>query len=134
MTGLAALFVALFAVGLYAKWPGWWTLLFVMGFCVVLLLIERHNGREADVDQIWWVPSDVLWSGPLRVVLSAVLMLAVFVAAALFVFGGVGLWLLGLVAAIMFVYRLTLGRMWLKQDRAVAAVASVDVGGTRQPR
>ena len=120
-TGPATLFVVLVAVGFYQKWSGVMMPLFVLGFCIVLWVVERHNEREADVDQIWWVPSSVLWGSPSRVALSVVLMLAMVAAVALIVFGGVGPWLLGIVVAVGAIYRVTLGRKWLKDDRAALA-------------
>ncbi|WP_152631246.1 hypothetical protein [Agreia bicolorata] len=129
-TGLASAFVVLFTMGAYQKWPGLVTIFFVLGFCIIQWVVERHNEREADVDQIWWVPSSVLWEKPLRVALSAVLMLAAFIGAAFVVFGNAGLWLLGVVVAVTFVYRLTVGRMWLIQDRAALTAENASEGST----
>ncbi|SMG23922.1 hypothetical protein [Agreia pratensis] len=123
-TGLAASFVVLFVMGAYQNWPGLVTISFVLGFCLIQLVVERHNEREADIDQIWWVPSTVLWGSPSRVALSVVLMLAMVAAVALTVFGGVGPWLLFIVVAVAAIYRVTLGRKWLKQDRAALAEAA----------
>ena len=125
-TGPATLFVVLFAVGLYQEWPGAVMLVVVLGFTLILWVVERHNEREIDVDQIWWVPSSVLWARPSRVGASIILMLAVFVAAAFLVFGTVNPWLLVIAVAASLLYRLVLGRLWLKRDRAELAASEPD--------
>ena len=122
-TGPATLFAVLFAVGLYQEWPGAVMLVFVVGFTLVLWIVERHNERETDVDQIWWVPSSVLWARPSRVAASIILLLAVFATAVVFVFGTANLWLLVIAVAASFLYRLVLGRRWLKHDRAELAAS-----------
>jgi len=127
-TGLAAVFIALFAVGVYAKWSGIVMPFFVVGVAVILWFVERRNERERDVDQIWWVPSRVLWATPLRVVATLAMTVGLFAIAGLLVFGEVGTWLLWVAVAGMVVYRLTLGRRWLKHDRAAVAAADAPEG------
>lgn len=115
-TALAALLGSQIALGLVLRWPFWivWLLLLALG--VLLWVIERHNERETDVAQIWWVPTRVLWATRPRAVLSAILVLVLFVTAGLAVFGDQPQWAIWVALPAMLAHRLVLGRRWLKRD------------------
>jgi hypothetical protein len=115
-TALAAVLGSQIALGLVLGWPFWIIWLLLLALNALLWVVERHNDRETDLAQIWWVPSRVLWATRRRAIVSAVLVLVLFATAGLAVFGDQPLWALWIALPVMLAHRLVLGRRWLKHD------------------